>query len=35
MNGSSTLSLMLIGDYTPADFVHKSGPHGSTLITYT
>ena len=34
-NGSSTLSLTLIGDYTPADFVHQSGPKGSTLITYT
>jgi len=34
-NGSSTLNLTLIGDYNPADFVHKSGPNGSTLITYT
>ena len=33
-NGSSTLSLTLLGDYNPADFVHKSGPNGSTLITY-
>ncbi len=35
MNGASSLSLTLIGDYNPLDFVHKSGPHGSTLITYT
>ena len=35
MNGASTLGLTLIGDYNPADFVHKSGPKGSTLITYT
>ncbi len=36
MNGSSTISLTLIGDYNPADFVAKTGPpHGSTLITYT
>ena len=34
MNGSSTISLTLIGDYTPADFVANAGPHGSTLITY-
>jgi hypothetical protein len=34
-NGGSTLSLTLLGDYNPADFVHKSGPNGSTLITYT
>ena len=33
-HGSSTLSLTLLGDYNPADFVHKSGPNGSTLITY-
>jgi hypothetical protein len=35
MNGANTLSLTLLGDYTPADFVHKAGPNGSTLITYT
>jgi hypothetical protein len=35
MNGASTLSLMLIGDYNRLDFVHKLGPNGSTLITYT
>jgi fibronectin-binding autotransporter adhesin len=34
-NGSSTLSLTLIGDYNANDFVHKTGPRGSTLITYT
>jgi hypothetical protein len=34
-NGSSTLSLTLIGDYTAKDFVHHMGPRGSTLITYT
>ena len=34
-NGSSTLSLTLLGDYNHLDFVHKSGPNGSTLITYT
>ena len=33
-NGGSTLSLTLLGDYT-GDFVGKSGPGGSTLITYT
>ena len=33
VNGSSTLSLTLIGDYNPADFVHQSGPRESTLIT--
>ncbi len=35
MNGSSTLTLTLVGDYNPANFAHQSGPHGSTLITYT
>ena len=25
MSGASTLSLTLIGDYNPADFVHQSG----------
>jgi hypothetical protein len=34
-NGANTLSLTLIGDCTSADFVSKSGPNGSTLITYT
>jgi hypothetical protein len=34
-NGSTTISLTLIGDYNPADFVDKTGPKGSTLITYT
>jgi hypothetical protein len=34
-NGSTTLSLTLLGDYNPADFVNTSGPKGSTLITYT
>ena len=33
-NGSSTLSLTLIGDYNANDFVQQTGPHGSTLITY-
>ena len=35
MNGASTLSLTLIGDYNPADFVHQTRANGSTLITYT
>ncbi len=34
-NGASTLSLTLIGDYNPADFVHHTQANGSTLITYT
>ena len=34
MNGSSTISLTLIGDYNPAEFVPQAGPNGSTLITY-
>ena len=35
MSGESTLGLTLLGDYNPADFVQRSGPKGSTLITYT
>ena len=34
MNGASTLSLTLIGNYNPADF-HQTQANGSTLITYT
>ena len=34
-NGASTLSLTLLGDYNPADFVHQTQANGSTLITYT
>ena len=34
-NGASTLSLTLIGDYNPADFVHQTQANGSTSITYT
>jgi hypothetical protein len=34
-NGASTISLTLIGDYIPADFVHKTQANGSTLLTYT
>jgi Protein of unknown function (DUF3383) len=34
-NGASTLSLTLLGDYIPADFVHQTQANGSTLITYT
>ena len=34
-NGASTISLTLIGDYNPADFVHQTQANGSTLITYT
>jgi hypothetical protein len=33
-NGASALSLTLIGDYKPADFVHQTQANGSTLITY-
>jgi hypothetical protein len=33
-DGASTLSLTLIGDYKPADFVHHTQANGSTLITY-
>ena len=33
-NGASTLSLTLLGDYNPADFVHQTQANGSTLITY-
>jgi hypothetical protein len=33
-NGPSTISLTLIGDYNPADFVHHTQANGSTLITY-
>ena len=33
-NGASTLSLTLLGDYTPADFVPQTQANGSTLITY-
>jgi len=32
---AGTLSLTLIGDYKPADFVHQTQANGSTLITYT
>ncbi|HKI20195.1 MAG TPA: hypothetical protein VKA15_20060, partial [Isosphaeraceae bacterium] len=34
MNGASTISLTLIGDYNPADFVHHTLANGSTVITY-
>ncbi len=34
-NGASTLSLTLLGDYKPADFMHQTRANGSTLITYT
>jgi hypothetical protein len=34
-NGASTLSLTLLGDYNPADFIHKTQGNGSTLITYS
>jgi hypothetical protein len=34
-NGASTLSLTLLGNYNPADFVHQTQANGSTLITYT
>ena len=34
-NGASTASLTLLGDYNSANFVHQTGPGGSTLITYT
>jgi hypothetical protein len=33
-NGARTMSLTLVGDYNPADFVHQTQPNG-TLITYT
>src|SRR5208283_3266356 len=33
-NGASTLSLTLIGDYLPKDFVSHPQANGSTLITY-
>jgi hypothetical protein len=34
-NGAGALSLTLLGDYIPADFVHQTQANGSTLITYT
>jgi hypothetical protein len=34
-NGAATLTLILLGDYNPADFVHRSGPKGRTLTGYT
>ena len=34
-NGASTISLILLGNYNPADFVHQTQANGSTLITYT
>ena len=34
-DSTSTLSLTLLGDYNPADFVHQTRANGSTLITYT
>ncbi len=34
-NGTSHFGLTLLGDYAAADFVHRAGPGGSTLITYT
>jgi Protein of unknown function (DUF3383) len=34
-NGASTLSLTLLGNYNPADFVHQTQANGSTLIIYT
>ena len=33
-NGASTISLTLIGNYNPADFVHHTLLNGSTVITY-
>ncbi len=35
MSGATTLSLTLVGDYNPADFVHQTRANGSTVITYT
>ena len=34
ISGATTLSLTLVGDYNPADFVHQTQANGSTLITY-
>jgi hypothetical protein len=34
-NTSAQITLTLLGDYDPANFVHQTGPGGSTLITYT
>jgi large repetitive protein len=34
-NDGSHLSLTLLGDYNPADFVHQTLADGSTTITYT
>jgi hypothetical protein len=34
-NGASAISLTLLGDYNPADFVQQTRANGSTLITYT